>query len=60
MTKLLITPAEAAAVLGIGRTKIYELMAAGLLPSVKIGRARRVPFAALTAFVAAITEEHAA
>ncbi len=42
MDKLLITAGEAANLLGLGRTKVYELMAAGRIESVKIGRSRRL------------------
>ncbi len=49
--KLLCTPAEAAAVLSISRTKVYELMGTGALAFVRIGTARRVPAAALREFV---------
>lgn len=42
---------EAAAWLGLGRTKTYELVARGELPSVCIGRSRRVPLSALQTFV---------
>jgi excisionase family DNA binding protein len=51
VTKLLLTPAEAAELLGVGRTTIYELMNSGDIPSVRIGRARRIPAADLVAFV---------
>ncbi|ABW15648.1 DNA binding domain, excisionase family [Parafrankia sp. EAN1pec] len=51
MTKLLLTPAEAAELLGVGRTTIYELMNSGDIPSVRIGRARRIPSVDLVAFV---------
>ncbi|SEH03504.1 DNA binding domain-containing protein, excisionase family [Nonomuraea solani] len=54
--KLLVTAAEASEMLGLGRTKVYELIAAGELRSVKIGRSRRVPVEALTAFVSAMEE----
>jgi excisionase family DNA binding protein len=54
MDKLLLTPVEAAERLGISRTKVYELMASGQLASVKIGKCRRVPATALTAFVDAL------
>jgi excisionase family DNA binding protein len=37
----LLTAAEAAAVLGIGRSKLYELMARGAITSVKVDRCRR-------------------
>ncbi len=43
MEKLLIRPKEVAEVLGLGRTKIYELIASGIIPSVRIGRSVRVP-----------------
>ena len=56
MDKLLLTPQEAAAVLSIGRTKVYELMEAGLLESVTIGRCRRVPAEALAPFVEALRQ----
>jgi excisionase family DNA binding protein len=55
MTKgeqLLFRPAEVARRLGIGRTKVYELMRSGELPSVKVGGARRVSATALADFVA--------
>jgi len=38
----LLTPEEAAGRLRIGRTFIYSLLRQGAIPSVKIGRARRV------------------
>jgi excisionase family DNA binding protein len=50
--QLLLRPVEAAQRLGIGRTKVYELMASGQLRSVKIGAARRVSATALAEFVA--------
>ena len=51
MDKLLLTPTEAAQVLGIGRSKVYELMQTGQLTSVHIGACRRVPADALKAFL---------
>jgi len=41
--KLLITPAEAVSVLGIGRSRTYAMVAAGTLPSIRIGRSVRIP-----------------
>jgi excisionase family DNA binding protein len=52
MDKLLLTPEEAADALGIGRSKVYELMRAGTLPSIRIDSCRRVPIENLTALVA--------
>ena len=51
MDKLLLTPTEAANALGIGRSKVYELLQTGQLQSVHIGACRRVPAEALTAFL---------
>lgn len=51
---LLLTPEQAAERLGIGRTKTYELIRAGELESVKVGRLRRVPVDALAAYVASL------
>lgn len=50
---LLLTVEQAAQVLNISRTRAYELVLSKPpeLESVKIGRTRRVPVAALEAFV---------
>ncbi len=45
--KLLLKAAEVADRLSIGRATAYEMMAAGILPTVRIGRAVRVPARAL-------------
>ena len=48
MERLLLRPGEAADALGIGRSKIYELIAAGVIPSVRVGgKSIRVPVDAL-------------
>jgi len=52
--KILLTPVEAAAVLGIGRSKVYELLQSGQLPSVHIGRCRRVPADAVHSFASSL------
>ena len=49
---LLLTIPQAAAVLAIGRTTVYELIGAGDLEAVHLGRSVRVPVAELHAFVA--------
>ena len=51
MDKLLITPVEAAQTLGIGRSKVYQLLQTGQLQSVHIGSCRRVPVEAVHAFL---------
>jgi excisionase family DNA binding protein len=52
MEKLLLRPVEAAEAIGIGRSKVYELIARGDLPSVRIGASVRVPVDALRAWIA--------
>ena len=49
--QLLLTPEAAAKLLGIGRTKVFELIGSGSLASVKIGASRRIPTEALRLFV---------
>ena len=51
--QLLLTPIQAARALGIGRSKLYELMRAGAIRSIRIGTCRRVPTTALEEFVTA-------
>jgi excisionase family DNA binding protein len=51
MDKLLLTPEEAAQSLSIGRSKIYELLRAGAIGSVRIGASRRIPAEALRAYI---------
>jgi excisionase family DNA binding protein len=48
---MLLSPVEAARVLGIGRSSLYLLMQSGDLASVRIGRSRKIPVAALDEFV---------
>lgn len=48
---LLLKVEQAAGLIGVGRSQMYKLIADGSLPSVAIGRARRVPLAALRAWV---------
>jgi excisionase family DNA binding protein len=55
--RLLLTVSEFGEALGIGRTLAYELVLKGKVPSVKIGRARRVPAAAVEAYVARLADE---
>jgi excisionase family DNA binding protein len=43
MEKLPLTAEETAEVLGIGRSKVYELLRAGAVQSVRIGACRRIP-----------------
>lgn len=48
---LLVSIAEAARLLSIGRSKVYELISDGELETVHIGRAARVPRVAVDDYV---------
>jgi excisionase family DNA binding protein len=48
---MLLRPVEVAEVLGICRSKAYELIKAGELPSVRIGCSVRVPIDQLRAWI---------
>lgn len=54
ITPVLLTPEQAAQALGIGRTGVYALLRDGQLPSVRLGRSRRVPVSCLITFVEAL------
>jgi excisionase family DNA binding protein len=49
--RLLLTPEEAFNSLNIGRAKGFQMLASGDLPSIKIGRLRRIPAEELQAWV---------
>ncbi len=53
--QLLYRPEDAARVLDIGRSTLFELLAEGHLASVQIGRSRRIPRAALEDYVSRLT-----
>ena len=48
---LLLTVDDAARRLCIGRSLLYELIAAGEIHSIRVGRLRRIPVSALTDYV---------
>ena len=50
-TVQLLTVIQAAEHLCLSRSKVYELLADGTLPSVRIGRNRRITVSALTDFI---------
>jgi excisionase family DNA binding protein len=50
--RLLLRPTEAADAIGVSRSKAYELIASGEIPSVKMGGCVRVPVAALNQWIA--------
>ncbi len=60
MEKLLLRVTEAAQVLGMGRSKVYEMAKAGEIPAIYIGRAVRVPADALRQWVEQQNKDQAA
>lgn len=56
----LLRPEQAAEVLSIGRTAVFELIRSGRLRSVKVGGLRRIPVNALADFVRQLEDEQAA
>ena len=57
--RLLLTVPDAAAALSISRSKLYELLAAGLIRSVRIDGSRRIPLLALETYVESLLAREA-
>lgn len=51
MDRLLLRVAEAAELMGISRSKAYEMISAGILPSVRVGGSLRIPVDELRAWI---------
>ena len=49
--QLLLTPEEAFEVIRVKRAKGFQMLMSGELPSIRIGRLRRIPLAALREWV---------
>ena len=50
---IVYTPKDAAQILKIGKSKIYELIASGEIPSIRLGRrCLRIPAEALSTYLA--------
>lgn len=49
--KLLLSPDETCEVLGVRWSTLFRLLESGALPSIKIGRRRRIPTAGLLKWV---------
>jgi excisionase family DNA binding protein len=58
LQKLLLKPAEAAEMIGVSRSKIYELIASGALPAIRLegGRLIRIPMTVLEKLAAPAVE----
>ena len=57
--RLLLRPIEAADSIGVSRSKCYELISSGEIPSVKVGGCVRIPVQALRDWIASQVEESA-
>jgi excisionase family DNA binding protein len=57
---ILVSVVEAAQMLSIGRTVAWELVRKQKIKSVKIGRTRRVPIAAIQDYIQRLMDEDAA
>lgn len=49
--RLMLRPTEAADAIGVSRSKAYQLIAEGTLPSVRLGGCVRVPVVALQQWI---------
>lgn len=56
---LLVNPDEAAAMMGLHRSRIFPLLKSGAIPSVKIGRSRRIRTQDIELFIQRLLEEQA-
>jgi excisionase family DNA binding protein len=57
--RLLYSVEEAAELLGIGRTFMFELVATRQVDSIKVGKRRKIPRAALEGYISRLTSEQA-
>jgi excisionase family DNA binding protein len=55
--RLLVTMAEAAEMLSIGRTAFYRLVMEGQIRTIRIGRSRRVPMSVLQEYIDRLSKE---
>jgi len=56
MGKLLVTVTEASEMLSLGKSTVYELVAKKIIPSIRLGRAVRIPLRELEAGLSAKRE----
>ena len=52
--RLLLTVEEAATCLGVGRTYMFDLIARGAVPSVRLGKLRRIRISDLERYVSSL------
>ncbi len=59
VARLLYRPAEAAEAIGVSRSRVYELISSGDIPSIRVGGVVRVPVDSLREWVTRQLAEHA-
>lgn len=55
--KVAVTVDEAAQLLSVGRWTIYQMLSSGDLPSIKLGRSRRIPIKAIESLAYPVVEK---
>ncbi len=60
MEKLLLRASEVSEATGMGKSKTYQLIAAGVIPSVRIGKSVRVPADRLRRWIEELQRNEAA
>ena len=60
MNPITVRPAEAARMIGVGKTRLYELIKAGDIRTFKLGRATLIDVADLRAYLERVKEGRAA
>jgi excisionase family DNA binding protein len=60
LARLLLTPREAAKVLGISRSTLYELLGRDLIDSVRIGASRRIIARSLANYIESLRAQEQA
>lgn len=58
-SRYLLSPAEAAHVLNVGRSTVFVLMSTGELECVHVGRLRRIPLDSIQAFIQRLRDQQA-
>ena len=58
--RILYRPSEAAEAIGVSRSRMYELLASGVIPSVQVGHVKRVPVDKLREWVKRQAEPNSA
>ena len=56
MEQLLLRPSDVCEVIGLGKSKVYALIAEGVIPSVRIGKSVRIPVDALRLWVESVAK----